>query len=98
MQEIKDLIATLSQSKANASQLITLFAKRIRTIHGECGVALLSTTKLKRKQCQITVYVNEQGKLIFDHNSDDSNQYLATEDIPIFSGQSVLDIIDYHIN
>jgi len=91
MQEIKDLIATLSQSKADAGQLMALFAHRIQTIHGKCAVALLSTTKLEPKQCQITVYVDEHGKPLF--NRDSLNK--AAEDAPIFTGGFVQNIIDF---
>jgi len=89
MQEIKDLIATLCQSKTNAAQLITLFAHRMQTIHGECGIALLSTTKLKPKQCQITAFVDQQGNSIF--NNDRQND--EVDDAPIFDGPLVQDII-----
>jgi len=91
MHEIKDLIATLCQSNTNAAQLITLFAHRMQTIHGECGIALLSTTKLKTNQCQITAFIDQQGKSIF--NNDKQND--AVDEAPVYDGALVQDIISF---
>lgn len=72
MQELLTFITELNQYGSNAESIIKMFGDRLRSLHGPCGIALVSQDGLSAHQCQVTVLVDETNTTVISDKSMDS--------------------------